>query len=90
MKYPLIAFVIVAFVVVGFALMFSNYNTDPTQQLNKVVADKSMDECYDKTMDSWFIEFNENQNNGATMDEADQKAAETALLSYDECAASDM
>jgi len=86
MKYPLIAFVIVALVIVGFALMFTNYNTDPTQKLNKVVADKTIDDCYDKTMDSWFTEFNANQNEGATMDEADQMASEKALLSYDECA----
>lgn len=87
MRAPLTAFAIVAFVITGFALMFTNYNTTPGEQLNEVMAEKSIDDCYDATLTSWFIEFNTSQEQGATMSEADALASEVALDNYGECLA---
>jgi len=87
MKYPLAAFLVVAIVIVGFVLLFTNYNQTASEQFAKVLATENIDECYDETMDAWFIEFNTSQNEGATMNEADEKASEKALTNYDECIA---
>ncbi|MTI22023.1 hypothetical protein E1176_13415 [Fulvivirga sp. RKSG066] len=87
MRYPLVAFGFVAIVIAGFVLMFTNYNQSATSAFTEVIAEEEIDECYDKTMDAWFIEFVTKQNAGATMDEADEQASELALTNYDQCIA---
>lgn len=87
MKYPVFFFGFVLVVVVGFVLMFTNYN-NPTQQLNTLMADEPITDCYDNTMEAWFVAFNNTQDEGVTMEEADKIAAETALSQFDECVAS--
>ena len=72
------------FVFSGFVLMFTNFNTPP-QLLNEVIATENIDECYDTTMETWFVEFNDFQDHGATMSDADKKASKLALASYSEC-----
>lgn len=84
MKQPIIFFLAMVFVFSGFVLMFTNFNT-PTQKLNEVIATESIDDCYDTTMETWFVEFNENQDNGATMSDADKKASKLALASFKDC-----
>ncbi len=84
MRYPILFFSFVLVIVVGFVLMFTNYN-NPTERLNALMTDEPIDDCYDNTMDAWFIEFNNTQEEGVTMEEADQRAAEKALSQFDEC-----
>lgn len=84
MKYPIIFFSMVVIVVTGFVLMFTGFNSAP-QKLNKMIVIEDIDECYDQTMNTWFVEFNTTQEQGATMAEADLAAAEKALISYAEC-----
>ncbi|MDX1630074.1 MAG: hypothetical protein R3345_15300 [Fulvivirga sp.] len=86
MKYPLIAFGVVAFAIISFSLLFTNYSAGPSQQLNQVMAEESIDDCYDDTMTAWFIEFNEMQESGATMEEADMEASQEALNNFERCA----
>lgn len=86
MKYPIFFFGFVLVVVVGFVLMFTNYS-NPAQQLNALMADEPITDCYDNTMEAWFVEFNNNQEEGVTMEEADKIAAEKALNQFDECKA---
>lgn len=88
MKYPLAAFGFVAIVILGMVMLFTNYNQTASQKLSKVMAKEEIDECYDKTLDSWFIEFNESQENGLTMAEADATASKEALNLHDNCVAS--
>lgn len=87
MRVPLTAFGIVAVVIIGFVLLFTNYNQSASSQFSEVIAAENIDECYDETMNSWFIEFNNNQESGASMSEADEKASEKALSGYDNCIA---
>ncbi|HNP17234.1 MAG TPA: hypothetical protein PKL31_02265 [Fulvivirga sp.] len=84
MRYPILFFSFVLVIVVGFVLMFTNYS-NPTERLNELMTDEPIDECYDNTMDAWFIEFNNTQEEGVTMEEADKRAAEKALTQFDEC-----
>lgn len=84
MKYPIIFFSMVVIVVAGFVLMFTGFNSAP-QRLNEVAVVEDIDECYDNTMTTWFVEFNQSQEAGATIAEADNKAAEKALSSFEEC-----
>ena len=84
MKYPIIFFAFVLVIVIGFVLMFTNYS-NPTKRLNALMADEPIDDCYDNTMDAWFVEFNNTQDKGVNMKEADKRAAERALNQFDEC-----
>lgn len=84
MKYPIFFFVFVLAIVVGLAMMFTNYS-NPVDRLNGLMADQPIDDCYDNTMEAWFIEFNNTQEEGVSMEEADKKAAEKALTQFDEC-----
>lgn len=88
MKYPIIFFGFVLLIVVSMSMIFTNY-TNPVDRLNSLMADQPLDECYDNTMEAWFIEFNTTQEDGVTMAEADKIAAERAVNQYDECQASD-
>ncbi len=88
MKYPVFFFAFVLVVVVGFAMMFTNYS-NPVTRLNDLMADQPIDDCYDNTMETWFIEFNNTQDEGITMEEADQRAAEKAINQFDECKSDD-
>ena len=74
----------VVLIVTGFVLMFTGFNSAP-QRLSKVADTQQIDECYDNTMTTWFVEFNQSQDAGATMAEADEKAAEKALGSFEDC-----
>lgn len=87
MRYPLAAFGVVAIFIFGFVLLFTNYNQSAATQFSEVIASEEIDECYDETMTSWFIEFNSNQEKGATMGEADEVASKKALNNYGECIA---
>ena len=84
MKYPIFFFGFVLAIVVGMSMVFTNYN-NPVDRLNMLMADQPLDDCYDNTMEAWFIEFNTNQQEGVTMEEADKIAAEKAVSEYDEC-----
>ena len=84
MKQPILFFLAVVVVVFGYVMLFTNFSTAP-DELNKMAETAIIDECYDDTMTTWFVEFNENQENGASMSEADANAAKTALASYDSC-----
>lgn len=84
MKYPILFFGFVLAIVVSISMIFTNYS-NPVDQLNKMMAEQPLDDCYDNTMDTWFIEFNTNQEEGVTMQEADKKAAAKALGEFDEC-----
>lgn len=84
MRYPIFFFVFVLALVVGLAMMFTNYN-NPVERLNSLMADQPLDDCYDNTMEAWFIEFNNTQEEGVSMEEADKKAAQKALNQFDEC-----
>ena len=87
MKYPLIFFAFILLVIIGFSLIFTNYESAP-QRLNKVMAStEELDDCYDDTMTTWFEEFNTSQEEGVTMEEADELAAEKALDNFEECSA---
>lgn len=84
MRYPIFFFVFVLAIVVGLAMMFTNYS-NPVDRLSGLMADQPIDDCYDNTMEAWFIEFNNTQEEGISMEEADKKAAEKALTQFDEC-----
>lgn len=84
MKYPIFFFAFVLVVVVGISMIFTNY-ANPVDRLNTLMAEQPLDDCYDNTMEAWFIEFNTNQEEGVTMEEADKRAAEKALNQFDEC-----
>lgn len=88
MKYPIFFFACVLLFIVGFALVFTNYN-NPKERLNTLMADQPLDDCYDNSMEAWFIEFNNNQDEGITMAEADKLAAKKALNQFDECMSSE-
>jgi len=64
--------------------MFTNFNS-AGYQLSAVMASEKIDECFDITMDTWFIEFNANQEQGNNLYQADQRAAAKALDSFDDC-----
>lgn len=84
MKQPIVFFLALVFVITGYVMLFTNFNS-PTQELNQVIASESIDECFDNTMTTWFEEFNENQENGADMSEADESASKLALASFSNC-----
>ncbi|MDH5476036.1 MAG: hypothetical protein OEX22_10125 [Cyclobacteriaceae bacterium] len=84
MKEPILFFAIIVFVIFSVVLMFTNFNTPP-QQLNEIILSDSNDECFEDTMETWFIEFNETQENGASMTEADEKASLLAIASFNDC-----
>ena len=84
MKQPILFFLAIVFVLFGYVMLFTNFNSAP-EKLNEVATVKIIDECYDDTMATWFVEFNESQENGANMNEADEKAAIAALINYDSC-----
>ena len=84
MKQPILFFLLVVFVISSFVLVFTNFNTPP-EKLNEIIVTNPIDECFDTTMETWFVEFNESQAQGASMSEADNSAAEVALASLKEC-----
>lgn len=84
MKEPIIFLAALIIVITGFVLLFTNFNTPP-ENLNDVITSGPIDECFDNTMETWFIEFNESQERGADMSEADNAAAKTALANFDDC-----
>jgi hypothetical protein len=86
MRYPIFFFAFVLVVVVGFVLMFTNYS-NPAQRLNDLMADEPINDCYDNTMEAWFVEFNNTQEEGVTMEEADKRAAQKALTQFEDCKA---
>ncbi len=86
MRYPVIFFVFVLALVVGLSMIFTNYE-NPADRLNKLMAQEPIDECYDDSMEAWFIEFNNNQQAGVDMDKADKIASSKALNKFDECLA---
>lgn len=84
MKQPIIFFLILITVISGFVLLATNFNSPP-EKLNDVIVSNPIDECFDSSMETWFVEFNENQKGGATMSEADNKASQLALASFSDC-----
>jgi len=88
MKYPLAAFGVIAIVITGFVLLFTNYSQSASSELTeKITKTETIDDCYDQSLNSWFLEFTASQENGATMSEADENASQAALDDLGQCLA---
>lgn len=78
------------------ALLFISASCSNNEKLNEenitLVSDKSMttilneeDDCFNQKMDLWFVKFNQFQEEGLTMEEANTKALATVALEFKDC-----
>lgn len=73
------------------ALMMASCSSQETKQAgaedNIAAAEIENEDCLDARMTLWFDSFNQFQNDGLSMEEADRKAAELADRAYNDCLA---
>src|SRR5687768_11357498 len=78
------------------ALLFISASCSNNEKLNEdniaLVNDKSMttilsekEDCFDEKMDLWFVRFNQYQEEGFTMEEANTKAIAAVALEFKGC-----
>lgn len=78
------------------ALLFISASCSNNEKLNEenvtVVNDQSMasilneeDECFNEKLDLWFVRFNQYQEEGLTMEEANTKAIAAVALELKDC-----
>jgi hypothetical protein len=79
------------------ALLFISASCNSNEKLNEeenitLVNDQDMttileeqDDCFDEKMDMWFTRFNQYQEEGFTMEEANTKAIASVSLEFKDC-----
>jgi hypothetical protein len=72
------------------ALLIASCSTHETKQAGAenniaTAAIEDNEDCLDARMTLWFDSFNQFQNDGLSMEEADRKAAELADRAYNDC-----
>ena len=56
-----------------------------SSELNSIITSEQQNECFDLMMAEWFNSFNQFQQNGNSISEADEKASEIAVEYYGKC-----